>query len=70
MLAHHRLARPRGALLLSGPRLNITGLGVSYILMLTAFYIDSGKRLPHWIPQIAFWLLPAELGLALLGILC
>src|SRR5499426_1505023 len=41
-------------------RLHITGMGLSYILMLTAFYVDNGKHRPLWkeLPQIAFWLLP------------
>jgi uncharacterized membrane protein len=49
-------------------RLHITGMGFSYILMLTAFYVDNGKNLPVWreLPQIAFWLLPAGLGMPLL----
>jgi hypothetical protein len=47
---------------------HITGMGVSYILMLTAFYVDNGKHLPLWkeLPQIAFWLLPAGLGTPLI----
>ncbi len=49
-------------------RLHIAGMGASYILMLTAFYVDNGRNLPLWkeLPQIAFWLLPAALGLPLL----
>ena len=49
-------------------RLHITGMGLSFILMLTAFYVDNGKNLPLWreLPQIAFWLLPATLGFPLI----
>jgi uncharacterized membrane protein len=49
-------------------RVHITGMGLSYILMLTAFYVDNGKNLPLWkdLPQIAFWLLPAAIGIPLL----
>jgi hypothetical protein len=38
---------------------------VSYILLLTAFYVDNGKNLPLWnkLPQIAFWLLPGAVGI-------
>lgn len=45
-------------------RLHIGGMGVSYILMLTAFYVDNGKNLPLWreLPQWAFWVLPTVLG--------
>jgi hypothetical protein len=43
-------------------------MGLSYILMLTAFYVDNGKNLPIWreLPQIAFWLLPAAIGIPLI----
>lgn len=46
------------------PQLHVTGMGVSYILLLTAFYVDNGKNLPLWreLPQIAFWLLPGAIG--------
>jgi hypothetical protein len=48
-------------------RVHITGMGSSYILMLTAFYVDNGKNLPLWreLPQLMFWLLPAACGLPL-----
>lgn len=43
------------------PRLHLTCMAASYVLMLTAFYVDNGKNLPVWreLPQIAFWILPA-----------
>jgi hypothetical protein len=46
-------------------RLHISGMGASYILMLTAFYVDNGKNLPLWreLPQWVFWLMPAVIGL-------
>jgi len=46
-------------------RQHITGMGVSYILLLTAFYVDNGKSLPLWkeLPEMAFWLLPGAIGL-------
>jgi len=49
-------------------RLHITGMGLSYILLLTAFYVDNGKSLPLWkdFPPIAYWLLPAAVGLPLI----
>jgi len=39
-------------------------MSASYILLLTAFYVDNGKSLPLWreLPQIAFWLLPSAIG--------
>ena len=50
------------------PRLHLTGMGASYIFMLTAFYVDNGKNLPLWkeLPEIAFWILPAAVGLPLI----
>jgi hypothetical protein len=49
-------------------RLHITGMGLSYILLLTAFYVDNGKSLPLWkdLPPISYWLLPAAVGLPLI----
>ena len=46
-------------------RLHMTGMGGSYILLLTAFYVDNGKNLPLWrsLPQAAFWILPSAIGL-------
>jgi hypothetical protein len=43
---------------------HITGMGVSYVAMLTAFYVDNGPHLPLWdrLPTIAFWLLPTAVG--------
>ncbi|MBX9590975.1 MAG: hypothetical protein K2X43_16930 [Hyphomonadaceae bacterium] len=49
-------------------RFHISGMGLSYILMLTAFYVDNGKNLSLWreLPQWAFWVLPAAIGLPVL----
>ena len=49
-------------------RLHITGMGLSYILLLTAFYVDNGKSLPLWkeLPPISYWLLPAAIGIPLI----
>ena len=49
-------------------KLHITGLGTSYVLLLTAFYVDNGPNLPGWnvLPPIAFWLLPAAIGTPLI----
>jgi hypothetical protein len=50
------------------PKLHLTGMGTSYILLLTAFYVDNGKNLPLWreLPQIAFWILPSAIGVPLI----
>jgi hypothetical protein len=49
-------------------RWHITGMGVSYILLLTAFYVDNGKSLLLWrdLPTIAYWLLPTAVGVPVL----
>ena len=45
-------------------RVHVASMGASYILMLTAFYVDNGKNLPLWreFPQWAFWVLPFAVG--------
>jgi hypothetical protein len=49
------------------PRLHLTGMGFSYILMLIAFYVDNGKQLPLWkdLPHFMYWLLPLAAGIPL-----
>jgi len=45
-------------------RLHITGMGLSYVLMLIAFYVDNGKQLPLWkdLPHFMYWLAPLAAG--------
>jgi uncharacterized membrane protein len=47
---------------------HIIGMGSAYVVMLTAFYVDNGPRLPLWdrLPPIAYWVLPAAVGLPVL----
>jgi hypothetical protein len=47
---------------------HVTGMGLSYILMLTAFYVDNGKNLPVWrdLPYVAYWLVPSAIGIPLI----
>jgi hypothetical protein len=49
--------------------LHLVGMGASYILLLTAFYVDNGKHLPVWrtLPPLAYWLLPSAVGLPLVA---
>ena len=49
-------------------RLHISGMGLSYILLLTAFYVDNGKNLPIWkeLPSITYWMLPSVVGIPLI----
>ena len=56
--SHRRRHRP-------GDTPHIIGMGLSYVAMLTAFYVDNGPHLPLWnrLPTIAFWLLPSIIGI-------
>src|SRR5215212_334857 len=49
--------------------LHLVGMSASYILLLTAFYVDNGKNLPVWqrLPHLAYWLLPSAVGLPLIA---
>jgi hypothetical protein len=51
------------------PRWHMTGMGLSYIVLLTAFYVDNGKSLPIWrdLPPLAYWLAPGVAGLPILA---
>lgn len=59
--------RARRKLLNNWAALHITGMGSSYILLMTAFYVDNGKSLPLWkdLPPIAYWIMPAAIGIPL-----
>jgi hypothetical protein len=48
--------------------LHIIGMGLSYIVMLTAFYVDNGKNLPIWrdLPTAVYWLAPGTFGIPLI----
>jgi hypothetical protein len=47
---------------------HITGMAVSYILLLTAFYVDNGPHLPLWrsLPPVAYWVGPSLVGIPIL----
>jgi peptidoglycan/LPS O-acetylase OafA/YrhL len=49
-------------------RWHISGMGGSYILLLTAFYVDNGKNLPLWrsLPPLVSWIAPAAVGLPIM----
>jgi len=51
-------------------RVHLIGMGSSYILLLTAFYVDNGAHLPIWrdLPPLAYWLVPAAVGLPIIGV--
>lgn len=47
---------------------HVGGMGLSYVLMLTAFYVDNGPHLPIWdhLPPVAYWTVPALVGVPLI----
>lgn len=49
-------------------RVHVIGMGLSYILLLTAFYVDNGKNLPLWrlLPPLAYWLVPLAVGVPIM----
>jgi len=49
-------------------RVHGSAMGVSYIGLLTGFYVDKGPNLPLWreLPPAAFWVLPAAIGVPIL----
>lgn len=61
-----RVARRR--LLPGWARIHIVAMGVSYIALLTAFYVDNGKSLPVWrdLPRLAYWIGPTLVGLPII----
>ena len=44
-------------------------MGVSDIVLLTAFYLDNGPHLPVWrsLPPLARWALPSLVGVPMLA---
>lgn len=50
-------------------RRHILGMGGSYVVLLTAFYVDNGPLLPGWqlLPTWMFWVLPAAVGAPLIA---
>jgi hypothetical protein len=48
--------------------IHITGMGLSYIFLLTAFYVDNGKFLPIWknFSSLVYWLLPSVVGVPII----
>jgi hypothetical protein len=45
-------------------RVHLTAMGLSYIVLLTAFYVETGDQLPLWkeLPSFLYWILPAAIG--------
>lgn len=61
-----RMARRRAGV--GWLRVHVTGMAVSYVLLLTAFYVDNGPHLPLWraLPPLAHWLIPSVVGVPIL----
>jgi hypothetical protein len=49
-------------------RLHTICMGLSYVLLLTGFYVDNGKNLPFWkmFPNWSFYILPALVGVPII----
>lgn len=62
MLRHRPVTRRR-------LQVHLLGMAASYVLLLTAFYVDNGKNLPLWrhLPTIAYWLGPAAVALPIVA---
>jgi len=56
-----RARRRRGR---AGDTIHILGLSLSFVAMMTGFYVDNGPHLPllDHLPAIAFWVLPSAVG--------
>jgi hypothetical protein len=50
------------------PAIHLICMSTSYVVMLTAFYVDNGPKLPLWrlLPPVTFWFLPSLVALPLL----
>lgn len=49
-------------------RLHTIYMGLSYVLLLTGFYVDNWKNLPFWnqFPQLFFWVFPSVIGVPII----
>lgn len=47
---------------------HIIGMGMSYVVLLTAFYVDNGPKLTgvDRLPHLAYWLVPSLIGIPLI----
>lgn len=52
----------------SWTRLHTILMSLSYIFLLTGFYVDNGKNLPFWklFPQWFFWIFPTAVGIPII----
>ena len=49
--------------------IHITAMGISYIFLLIAFYMDNGRFLPFWknLSPVVYWLLPPLVGVPIIA---
>ena len=49
-------------------RVHVACMGLSYVLLLTAFYVDNGQNLPIWrdLPHVTYWLMPLVIGIPII----
>jgi hypothetical protein len=49
-------------------RLHTICMGLSFVLLVTGFYVDNGKNLPFWnqFPQLFFWIFPSAIGVPII----
>src|SRR5438034_5998774 len=49
-------------------RVHIPAMGLSYVFLATAFYVDNGPNLPLWreLPSIAYWVLPSAVDIPII----
>ena len=61
----YELAKPRKV---NRTRLHTICMGLSYIFLLTGFYVDNGKNLPFWnqFHQIVFYVFPSVIGIPII----
>ncbi|HEV8221935.1 MAG TPA: hypothetical protein VGQ05_16810 [Streptosporangiaceae bacterium] len=53
----------------AGDTIHILGLSLSFVAMMTGFYVDNGPHLPllDHLPAILFWVIPSAVGAVLTG---
>lgn len=49
-------------------RWHLICMSMSFIFLLTAFYVDNGKNLPLWklLPELFYWIIPGAIGIPIM----
>lgn len=49
-------------------RWHLICMTMSFIILLTAFYVDNGKNLPLWklLPELFYWIIPGAIGIPIM----